>query len=139
LVTPHQAFERVKQAALAKDSSYADLYAEDGVHEMPFAPPGVPRRIEGRENIRAFLGRAAGAAPMTFTEFSNVRIHDTADKDTIICEYDLRGVVTRTGEPFVFGYILLLTVRDGRIALVRDYMDTLAMTTALGGLDRATS
>jgi ketosteroid isomerase-like protein len=133
-MTPRQAFERVQQTTLAKDPSFSDLYAEDGVHEMPFAPPGVPRRIEGRENIRAFLGRAAGAAPMTFKEFRNVRIHDTTDPETIICEYDLHGVVTKTGERFVFGYILLITVRDGQIALLRDYMDTLAMTAALGAL-----
>jgi uncharacterized protein len=71
---------------------------------------------------------------MTFKEFRNVRIHDTTDPETIICEYDLHGVVTQTGEPFVFGYILLITVRDGQIALVRDYMDTFAMTATLGGL-----
>jgi ketosteroid isomerase-like protein len=133
-MTPRQAFDRIQRSTLAKDPSFSDLYAGDGVHEMPFAPPGVPRRIEGKENIRAFLGRAAGSAPMTFKEFRNVRIHDTTDPETIICEYDLHGVVTKTGEPFVFGYILLVTVRDGEIALVRDYMDTLAMTDALGGL-----
>jgi uncharacterized protein len=138
-MTPRQAFERIQRATLAKDPSYPDLYAEDGVHEMPFARPGVPRRIEGRESIRAFLGRAAGAAPMTFTEFRNVRIHETADPGTIICEYDLHGVVTKSGEPFVFSYILLLTVRNGQIALVRDYMDTFAMTATLGSLDGASS
>jgi len=138
-MTPRQAFERIQRSTLAKDPSYADLYAEDGAHEMPFARPGVPRRIEGRDNIRTFLSRAAGAAPMTFTEFRNVRVHETADPGTIICEYDLHGVVTKTGEPFVFSYILLLTVRNGQISLVRDYMDTFAMTAALGALDGASS
>jgi uncharacterized protein len=136
-MTPRQAFERIQASALAKDPSYADLYAEDGVHELPFARPGIPRRIEGRENIRAFFSRAAGAAPMTFKEFRNVRIHETADPGTIICEYDLHGVVTRTGDPFVFSYILVVTVRDGQLALVRDYMDTFAMTAALGDLGAA--
>lgn len=138
-MTPRQAFERIQRSTLAKDPSYPDLYAEDGVHEMPFARPGVPRRLEGRDNIRAFLGRAAGAAPMTFTEFRNVRVHETTDPGTIICEYDLHGVVTKTGEPFVFSYVLLLTVRNGQIALVRDYMDTFAMTAVLGGMDGASS
>jgi len=65
---------------------------------------------------------------MTFTEFRNVRIHDTADPDTIICEYDLAGVVVKSGEPFTLSYILVITVRDGELALVRDYMDTMAMS-----------
>jgi uncharacterized protein len=138
-LTPRQAFERVQQSTLQKDPSFSDLYAADGVHEMPFAPPGIPRRIEGRDNIRAFLNRAAGAAPMTFNEFRNVRIHETADPDTIICEYDLHGQVSKTGDPFVFSYVLLLTVRNGEIAVVRDYMDTMAMTAALGGLGSASA
>jgi uncharacterized protein len=137
LLTPRQAFERIQQATLQKDPHYSDLYAADGVHEMPFAPPGVPRRIEGRDNIRAFLNRAAGAAPMTFNEFRNVRIHETTDPDTIICEYDLHGEVSKTGDPFEFSYVLLLTVRNGEIALVRYYMDTMAMTATLGGLESA--
>jgi uncharacterized protein len=134
LLTPRRAFERIQESTLQKDPTYADLYAADGVHEMPFAPPGVPRRIEGRENIRAFLNRAAGTAPMTFKEFRNVRIHEMTDPGTIICEYDLHGEVSKTGDPFVFSYILLVTVRNGEIARVRDYMDTLAMTAVLGGL-----
>jgi hypothetical protein len=137
LMTPRQAFERIQRSTLEKDPSYTDLYAEDGVHELPFAPPGIPRRIEGRDNIRSFFNRAAGAAPMTFTEFHNVRVHETADPGTIICEYDLHGIVTRTGSPFTFSYVLLITIRNSRIALVRDYMDTFAMTAALGGLGSA--
>jgi ketosteroid isomerase-like protein len=131
-MTPRQAFERIQRSTLTMDPAYADLYAEDGVHELPFARPGMPRRIEGRENIRAFLGRAAGAAPMTFKEFRNVRVHETTDPGTIICEYDLHGFVNATGNPFTFSYVLLITVRNGQLALVRDYMDTSAMTAALG-------
>lgn len=55
-----------------------------------------------RRRIRAFLNRAAGAAPMTFTEFRNIRIHERTDPGTIICEYDLHGVVrllSRIGRP----------------------------------------
>lgn len=127
-MTPRQAFERIQQTTLTRDPSASDLYAENGVHEMPFASPGRPRRIEGRENIRAFFDQASGGAPMTFTEFRNVRIHDTADPDTIICEYDLAGAVVKSGEPFTLSYILVITVRDGELALVRDYMDTMAMS-----------
>jgi uncharacterized protein len=127
-MTPRQAFERIQQTTLTKDPSASDFYAENGVHEMPFASPGRPRRIEGRENIRAFFNQASGGAPMTFTEFRNVRIHDTADPDTIICEYDLAGVVVKSEEPFTLSYILVITVRDGELALVRDYMDTMAMS-----------
>lgn len=136
---PREAFERIQHSTLKKDPSYPDLYAEDGAHELPFAPPGVPKRIEGRDNIRAFLNRAGGSAPMEFEKFTNVRVHETTDPETIICEYDLHGVVTKSGAPFVFQYVLVVTVRNGWIQLVRDYMDTAAMTAALGGLSVDTS
>src|ERR1700722_7200950 len=129
LLTPREVFERVQQATLNTDPTFklSSLYAETGVHEMPFARPGVPRRIEGKERIRAFLDAARGAAPMEFHEFRNVRVHETTDPETIVCEYDIHGVVKKTGAPFFFSYVLFLTVRDGQIVRLRDYMDTFAM------------
>ncbi len=38
ILTPHQIFERIQQSILKKDPGFVDLFAEDGVHEMPFAP-----------------------------------------------------------------------------------------------------
>jgi uncharacterized protein len=44
---------------------YADLFASDGVIELPFAPPGVPGRLEGREAIRQY-SRQVTALPLRF-------------------------------------------------------------------------
>ena len=75
----------------------ADLYAEDGVHELPFAPPPAPRRIEGREQVRAyFTGTLAGVA-LEFQRFEEVAIHDTTDPNVIVAEYDAHGVIPLDG------------------------------------------
>ena len=37
---------------------FADLFAQDGVLRFPFAPPGMPREIRGREAIRQTFRRA---------------------------------------------------------------------------------
>ena len=36
---------------------FADLFAADGVLAYPFAPPGQPPELRGREAIRAFFAQ----------------------------------------------------------------------------------
>src|SRR5260370_2009 len=45
---------------------FADLFAADGVLTYPFAPPGHPRELRGRDAIRAYFA-AAGQARALFT------------------------------------------------------------------------
>jgi hypothetical protein len=53
---PRAVLERFQQAAIDKDlTSMVDLYSEDAIHEFPFTRPGLPSRLEGREQIRAFM------------------------------------------------------------------------------------
>jgi uncharacterized protein len=55
-VSPKELFERYLYLGMARDAeAQAELYAEDGVLEMPLAAEGSPARVEGRENIRAYL------------------------------------------------------------------------------------
>lgn len=38
-----EVFEQAKRLSLAEDrDGLADLFAPDGIHELPFAPPGIP-------------------------------------------------------------------------------------------------
>ena len=51
--TPADVLARRRCLLLSGDADgYADLFAPDGVTETPFAPPGAPARLEGREAIR---------------------------------------------------------------------------------------
>ena len=54
-VTPADVLARRRRLILSGDADgYADLFAPDGVTEAPFAPPGAPSRLEGRETIREY-------------------------------------------------------------------------------------
>jgi ketosteroid isomerase-like protein len=55
----HRVHEHVRAYDMEQVASY---YAEDAVLEFPFAPPGMPSRLEGREAIRAALVRAGEAS-----------------------------------------------------------------------------
>ena len=61
-------------------------------------------------------------------------IHDTADPDVIIAEYELAGTVTTTGTRASAPFIVVLTARGGEIARWREYQDTLGMAISLGQL-----
>jgi ketosteroid isomerase-like protein len=89
----------------------ADLYA--------------PRRIEGREQVRAyFTGTLAGVA-LEFQRFEEVAIHDTTDPNVIVAEYDAHGVIPSTGRRFTVRNIWVLNIVDGRIGSWRDYWNPL--------------
>lgn len=112
-------------------SDLADLYAEDAVVEQPFAP-SPPRRLEGREAIRGHFATAA-QGPLRL-EAGNVVVHDTADPEVVIAEFDYDGRVSTTGQTFRVANIQVLRVRDGRIVSSRDYHDHLALAAAVGRL-----
>jgi uncharacterized protein len=121
-----EVFERAKQLALAKDlDGFADLFAPDGVHEAPFAPPGVPRRLQGRETLREYF-TAIRQTPLKHSEFRDMTVYETTDPEVIIAEYDAHGTVTSTGRPYQLRYLQVVNVRDGQITLWRDYWNPLA-------------
>jgi len=62
----------------------------------------------------------------------NIRIHQTADPEVIVAEFDYVGTVVATGEPFTASNVIVLRVRDGLIVESRDYIDRVAMTRARG-------
>ncbi|WP_246080057.1 nuclear transport factor 2 family protein [Nonomuraea mesophila] len=109
------------------------LWAEDVVVETPFAPPGSPRRVEGRERFLAFA-RAGRAALPARLEMGEATVHDTADPGTIIVEYELGAVLPGTGERVSASFIGVLRVRDGRIVWWREYQDVLRVAAATGRL-----
>jgi len=131
--SPQQVFARIQDSVL-EGTGITFVYAEDAVHEWPFPMPGSPGRLSGRAQITAFFDRIRGTASrLRFEEFTDVVVHDTTDPEVIVAEYNIRGTITSTGRPFVFSYILVLRVHDGEVVSLRDYLNPLAMSEALGG------
>jgi ketosteroid isomerase-like protein len=131
---PREVFARLMEAVLDLEmDAQADLYAEDGILEWPFAPPGMPRRVEGREAIRRLLvplseqAKLAGRRPV---EYRALVIHETTDPEVIVAEFDLQGK-SANGEQYQLSYIQVLRVRDGQIVSFRDYWSPRALTALL--------
>ena len=99
---------------------------------MPFAPPGVPQRSQtSGDELRARF--QAGAGAREYQKIDSVVIHETADPEVVVVEYDLYGQVVGTGEPVaLLSYICVMTIRDGQIVHSRDYTDPIAGARVLG-------
>ncbi|MFG1749866.1 nuclear transport factor 2 family protein [Streptosporangium sandarakinum] len=79
---------------LAYGAAFGELLAEDAVVETPFAPPGHPRRVEGRREFTALAERGRAALPVRFEEVRDVVTHRTDAPETVVVEYELAGTVT---------------------------------------------
>jgi ketosteroid isomerase-like protein len=107
---------------------YAGVFAPDGVVELPFPLPGMPRGIEGREGIRQVLApvwRAQKGSGSRIEKADRSIVHETHDPGLVVIEFDLQGV-DASGVPYRLLYVHVVTVRDGRIAVLRDDADTSA-------------
>jgi ketosteroid isomerase-like protein len=134
--SPEQLYRHGLRLLLEKDiPAWIALWAEDGVMEFPFAPPGWPERLEGREAIAAYMRPYPDHIDLR--DFPDLRIHRTTDPETLVVEMRGVGRVTGTGAPFDMTYIAVVSVRDGRFVSYRDYWNPLAVQAP--GLDFAGS
>jgi uncharacterized protein len=135
IANARQTAERLLDATVSPDpGDIADCYAPAVVVEMPFAAaPLYPARIETtREELRARF--RAGAAIRRYQRVSDVVIHDTADPEVVIAEYQIHGELTQTAEPFSQRFVMVMTIRDGQIVHSRDYTDPITGARLLGKL-----
>jgi ketosteroid isomerase-like protein len=131
--TPEEAFRRLLDLLLAKDTdAVADLWAEDGTAEFPFATGSSPRQLAGREEVRSYM--AALPELVDVREIPAITVHHTERPDTVVVEFTGTGHTVRTGEPYRLDYIAVITVQDGLITRYRDYWSPLAVAEAAGTL-----
>jgi uncharacterized protein len=137
--TPREVFANMQRRWLAPRGSsgadgrddLGDDFADDVVIELPFARPGRPTRFEGRQEFLDATAPEREAFPVQFEEVRNVVIHDTADPEVIVVEYELVGRVVTTGHRAAAPFIGVLRVRHGRAVLWREYQHVAAIAAAL--------
>ncbi|MFJ6988150.1 MULTISPECIES: nuclear transport factor 2 family protein [unclassified Streptomyces] len=125
-ISPSDLFRHSLRLLLDKDmSGWVGLWAEDGVMEFPFAPPGWPDRLTGRDAIDAYI--RSYPDHIDLHDFPDLRLHETADPRVVVVEMRGVGRLVRTGGAFDMTYIAVVTVEDGRFTSYRDYWNPLAV------------
>jgi ketosteroid isomerase-like protein len=130
LDTAREIVGRYNQAILGKDAGLlASLYAEDAVHELPFAhrPP-----LAGRAALLAAYSAGWAATPATVEAIRNVVVQAIDGGDSFVIEEDIDLTNSGNGHRFTASTVLIMTLADGRIARMKDYTDNLTIATGLG-------
>ncbi|TMV53413.1 nuclear transport factor 2 family protein [Thioclava sp. BHET1] len=104
-------------------AGYVALYAEEAVHEFPFARPGAPERLEGRGAIAAYM--AALPERIRFGSLSDLRIRNLGGE--LIIEATGHHHRVRDDAPLEIRYVWFITVAEGQITHLRDYMNPLQL------------
>ncbi|WP_405085307.1 nuclear transport factor 2 family protein [Microbispora sp. NBC_01389] len=130
---PREVLERYRQAAISRSADeMRRVYALDAVHEFPFTLPGLPSRLAGRDEIVNWITAGWKDYPLKYELYRTLAIHDTGDPETIIVEQEALGTSVTTGE-FALPNLVVLTVRNGQITRLRDYVNIPAAAAAMGG------
>jgi len=131
-LTPADVLALRRRLTLSGDADgLADLYARDAVIEAPFAPPGVPSRLEGREAIREYSRRVV-ASPLRLEDYEVTELYQTRDPEVVIVEMRAKGTLTTTSRSFATTSIQILRIREGQIALFRDFANPRVLEDLLG-------
>jgi ketosteroid isomerase-like protein len=107
------------------------VYAADAVHEFPFTRPGLPSRLDARDEIVNWITAGWKAYPLKYERYRTLAIHDTSDPETIVVEQEALGTSASAGE-FALPNIVVLTARNGQITRLRDYVSIPAAAAAMG-------
>jgi ketosteroid isomerase-like protein len=125
-MTPREVFGRIRARWIANKTTFEeDSLTDDVSLEMPFAAPGRPDRVEGREAVLAFTRAGHAGLPFRFDDCRVLAVHDTADPATVVVEYELAATMTATGVSAAAPFIVVLTVHEGRISRWREYQNPL--------------
>ena len=106
------------------------LFADDGVFEFPYMPTiGIPARFQGHAAIRGVLELIRSHFP-SFT-LSNITIHELKDGSGLFVEYHSDAFIDGTGKVYAQDYVSHLVVENGRITLLREYLNVISSARAL--------
>ncbi|WP_410648924.1 nuclear transport factor 2 family protein [Amycolatopsis sp. cmx-4-54] len=130
--SPREMIEEVRRMIAGDGPEFSSLFATDGVVRYPFAPPGKPAELRGREAIREYY--RAGESSKGLLDMADVEVvvHQTDDPEVVMAEFSHHGWSHATKAPYEFRALAVVRVRDGRIVSYDDYIDSIAMARMLG-------
>lgn len=133
LTTLHGLFRALERRDIA---AFTERLAEHARYEMPFGEPGAAGDLDGRAAIRA----AFDQIPVLFSsvEIRDLEIFPTTISGTYFAEF--RGVFTlsRPGAPYDSTYLMKFELADGRVTLLREYLNPIKRAEAFSGPDTRT-
>lgn len=110
--------------------AWKDLFADDAVWEMPFAPAPLVTEVPGRALIGHFVDWFFGAAPDL--RITSLDIQDTTDPELFVLELQGEATVAASGRTYANTYCTHMRIVDGRVSVFREYFNPAAVMDAFG-------
>jgi ketosteroid isomerase-like protein len=98
----------------------------------PFAPPGQPPELHGRDAIRAFFAGLGQSRELFTMAGVDAVTWQTDDPEVVITQITHHGQSNVTRAPYRLTALGVIRVRDGMIVRYEDYMDPIALARLLG-------
>ena len=107
------------------------LFADDGAFEMPFfVSLGLPNRFEGPEGVKGLITTVLEYYPdFEFKDEDVTVLIDSGDQ--VFAEYVVHATAAATGRRAHHLFMGRLVAENGRITLIREALNTVAMASAL--------
>ncbi|QUQ65818.1 nuclear transport factor 2 family protein [Kutzneria sp. CA-103260] len=115
---------------LVDGDHFFDFFADDAVTEYVVTVPGYPRQVDSRAALMD-LYRPYGDT-IRLTGADDLRVHHDREQGVVVLEYRCHGKLVATGAPYQNRFVSIITIQDRKIVHWRDYLDSLAVVTALG-------
>ena len=131
-LTPREVAEQVRKMVAGEGVVFADLFAADGVLTYPFAMPGQPEELRGRDAIRAYFGALGQSRELFAMDAVDAETWQTDDPEVVITQITHHGTSNVTGAAYRLTALGVIRVRDGMIVRYEDYMDPIALARLLG-------
>jgi uncharacterized protein len=131
-MSPREVAEQVRKMVAGEGVVFADLFAADGVLAYPFAPPGQPAELRGRDAIRARFAGLGQSRDLFAMAGVDALTWQTDDPEVAVTQITHHGTSNVTGAPYRFTALGVIRVRDGLIVRYEDYMDYIALARLLG-------
>ncbi len=106
------------------------IYADDIVVDLPYAPQHHTGKLDGKAHVLRFLTNIG--VYFEGVKVGEPMIYETADPNVIIAEYPGSSTAKDTGLPYRQNYVAFVTVKDGKIAHIREYYNPVKVLVATG-------
>ncbi|MDJ0634170.1 MAG: nuclear transport factor 2 family protein [Xenococcaceae cyanobacterium MO_188.B29] len=134
-IMPQSPSARIAQQLLqnleAKNAdAIAQLWTQEAIYELPYALPGNPSQLQGKEAAQQNIIRII--AMFERIEFEQVRFYPTQDPNIVLVETQGNFVVAGSGKAYRNKYIAVIQTQNDRIVLLREYFNPLIIAETFG-------
>ena len=105
---------------------YLEVLSDDVEVEFPFAPPGRPERLRGRENLRRYLEPLL--ARIAYDSITGLVVYETDVAGTIVAEMTIGLRLLESDRTYSRRYVAVVRAANGRVVSYREYWNPLALS-----------